>query len=438
MTSDRRARQRRRLTATVTDLEVAVQRAFLVGVLQPGMSTEAEERSLDELALLTDTAGAEPVDRELVKRDRPDPATFIGSGKAEELAALTTALDIDVVIFDQALSPAQQRNLQKVFHCDVVDREALILDIFAQHATSKVGAIQVELALLRYNLPRLRGKGVEMAQQRAGVGTTMRGPGETKLETDRRRVLARISKLERQLEETAGHRETQRKQRRRAQTPQISIVGYTNAGKSTLLNALTDAEVLVENQLFATLDSTVRRLELPGGPTAVIADTVGFVRRLPHHLVEAFRSTLSEANESDLLVHVVDGTDPDPVGQIEAVGEVLAEIGAGSIPQLLVINKIDALDPHEVERLRNLWPEAVLISAERRLGLDVLLDEIADVLSRGLVTLSLAVPYERGDIVAAAHRLGEVIEEKHDEAGTILDVRVPQRVADRFAGFVSG
>ena len=404
----------------------------------PGMVTEAEERSLDELALLTDTAGADPVDRELVKRDRLDPATFIGSGKAAELASLTTALDIDVVIFDQALTPAQQRNLQKIFHCDVVDREALILDIFAQHATSKVGAIQVELALLRYNLPRLRGKGVEMAQQRAGVGTTMRGPGETKLETDRRRVLARISKLERQLKETAGHLETQRKQRRRTQTPQVSIVGYTNAGKSTLLNALTEADTLVENQLFATLDPTVRRLDLPDGRRAVLADTVGFVRRLPHHLIEAFRSTLSEASESDLLVHVVDGSDPDPAGQIEAVGEVLEEIGAGSIPQLLVINKIDTLEPNEVERLHNLWPDAVFISARQEIGLDMLLEEVAAALTRELVTLSLSVPYDRGDIVAAAHRLGEGIEEKHDDEGTIIDVRVPQRVADRFAGFVSG
>jgi GTP-binding protein HflX len=438
MTSDHQPRAGRRLTATVTDLEVAVQRAFLVGVQMPGMSTQEEERSLEELARLTDTAGADPVDQELVKRDRIDPATFIGSGKAEELAGLTDALDIDVVVFDQALSPAQQRNLQKVFHCDVVDREALILDIFAQHATSKVGAIQVELALLRYNLPRLRGRGGELAQQRAGVGTTMRGPGETKLETDRRRVLARISKLERELAESAGHRETQRKQRRRTQIPQVSIVGYTNAGKSTILNALTAADALVQNQLFATLDSTVRRLELPDSRAIVIADTVGFVRRLPHHLVEAFRSTLAEAVESNLLVHVVDGTDDDPTGQIDAVNEVLEEIGAASIPQLLVVNKIDAIDDAAEKRLGNLFPEAVLISANTGAGLDDLQSAIAEALSKGLVTLTLTIPYERGDVVPAAHRLGEVLEEKHDTRGTVLDVRVPERVTSQFSPFATG
>jgi GTPase len=436
MTSEHQSRSGRRLTATVTDLEVPVQRAFLVGVQLPGMSTELEERSLAELTLLTDTAGALPVDQELVKRDRIDPATFIGSGKAKELAGLATALDIDVVIFDQGLTPAQQRNLQGIFHCDVVDREALILDIFAQHATSKVGAIQVELALLKYNLPRLRGKMTELAQQRAGVGTTMRGPGETKLETDRRRVLQRISKLERQLKETAGQRETQRKQRKRTQIPQVSIVGYTNAGKSTLLNALTDAGTLVQDQLFATLDSTVRRLELPEGRAIVIADTVGFVRRLPHHLVEAFQSTLAEAKQSDLLVHVVDGTDEDPAGQIEAVEEVLDEIEASSVRQLLVINKIDVLDERARRRLTNLWPEAVLISARSGEGLGELQAAIGDALSDDLVTLSLSVPYDRGDVVAAAHRIGEVIEEKHDAEGTILDVRVPEQALGRFSDFV--
>lgn len=436
MTSEHQSRARRRLTATVTDLEVQIQRAFLVGVLMPGMSEMEEEHSLDELALLTDTAGAEPVDREMVKRNRLDPATFIGSGKAAELADLTTAMDIDVVVFDQALTPAQQRNLQKTFQCDVVDREALILDIFAQHATSKVGAIQVELALLRYNLPRLRGKGGQLAQQRAGVGTTMRGPGETKLETDRRRVLARISKLEQQLKESAGHRQTQRKQRKRTQIPQIAIVGYTNAGKSTLLNALTDAHALVQNQLFATLDSTVRRLELSDGRAAVIADTVGFVRRLPHHLVEAFRSTLAESSEADLLVHVVDGTDQDPAGQIDAVNEVLEEIGASSVPQILVFNKIDAMSEAGRARLSNLWPDAVLISAREADGLQRLLDAVTDALAKGLVTLSLSVPYDRGDVVAAAHRLGEVVAEKHDVDGTILDVRLPESATARFADFL--
>jgi GTP-binding protein HflX len=436
MTSDHQSRSGRRLTATVTDLEVAIQRAFLVGVQLPGMTTEVEERSLDELALLTDTAGADPVDRELVKRDRIDPGTFIGSGKAKELASLTTALDIDVVIFDQGLTPAQQRNLNAIFHCDIVDREALILDIFAQHAKSKVGAIQVELALLKYNLPRLRGKGTQLAQQRAGVGTTMRGPGETKLETDRRRVLQRISKLERQLKESAGHRETQRKQRKRTQIPQVSIVGYTNAGKSTLLNALTDADALVQDQLFATLDSTVRRLELPESRPIVIADTVGFVRRLPHHLVEAFQSTLAEAQQSDLLVHVVDGTDEDPAGQIEAVEEVLEEIDASQVPQLLVVNKVDAVDDRARRRLANLWPDAVLISARTGEGLGELQAAIGEALARDLVTLSLSVPYDRGDVVAAAHRIGEVIEEKHDAEGTILDVRVPKYSLARFNDFV--
>jgi GTP-binding protein HflX len=264
----------------------------------------------------------------------------------------------------------------------------------------------------------------------------MRGPGETKLETDRRRVLQRISKLERQLKETAGHRETQRKQRRRTQIPQVSIVGYTNAGKSTLLNALTDAGTLVQDQLFATLDSMVRRLELPDGPPIVVADTVGFVRRLPHDLVEAFQSTLAEVNQSDLLVHLVDGTDEDPAGQIEAVEEVLEEIGAARIPQLLVINKVDAVDPHGLDRLRNLWPEAVLISAQTGEGLAELQHAIAEALSRDMVTLSLSIPYGRGDVVGAAYRLGEVIEEKHDAEGTILDVRVPERLIAQFNEFV--
>jgi len=435
VTQEHQSRRQRRLSATVTDLDVAIQRAFLVGVTLPGMTKLDEERSLDELSLLTDTAGSEPVDQELVKRERIDPATYIGSGKAEELASLTTALDIDVVVFDHPLSPAQQRNLQAVFHCDVVDREALILDIFAQRASTKVGSLQVELALLRYNLPRLRGQGTSLSQQGAGIGT--RGPGETKLETDRRRILQRISKLERELKETARHRDTQRKQRKRTEIPQIAIVGYTNAGKSTLLNVLTGADTLVEDRLFATLDPTVRRLNLADNRDVLLSDTVGFVRRLPHGLVESFKSTLAEATGADLLLHLVDGTAADVAGQIAAVREVLEEIGAEEIPELLVINKVDALTQPHRTRISNLYPDAVEISALEDSSFDVLIGAIGEALTTNSITLSLTVPYERGDVVAAAHRLGGVIEEKHDDLGTILDIRVPSKSVDLFKGFVS-
>jgi GTP-binding protein HflX len=433
MTQDHASRRRRRLTATVTDLEVAIQRAFLVGVELPGMSTVEAERSLDELALLTDTAGSNPVDRELVRRHRVDAATYVGSGKVEELATLTKALDIDVVVFDNQLTPAQQRNLQKLFGCDVVDREGLILDIFAQHAHTKVGALQVELALHRYNLPRLRGKGTSLSQQ--GAGVLARGPGETKLETDRRRILQRMSKLERELKETVRHRETQSKSRRRSEIPQVSIVGYTNAGKSTLLNSLTDAGVLVEDRLFATLDSTVRRLDLPDNRPVLIADTVGFVRRLPHHLVEAFQSTLAQVAEADLLLHVVDGSSDDPAGQIAAVREVLEEIGAAGVPELIAFNKSDAVSPQGLDRLANLYPDAVVISALTGAGLDELLARIAERLQRAMVTQTQELPYSRGDLVAAAHRLGEVIEEKGDDNGLILEVRIPESARAQFAQY---
>ena len=433
MTREPTSRSRRRLTATVTDLEVRVQRACLVGVELPGMSSVEAERSLDELALLTDTAGAVPVDRELVHRRRIDPATYLGSGKAEELASIARALDIDLVVFDNPLAPAQQRNLQKLFECDVADREALILDIFAQHATSRVGSIQVELALLRYYLPRLRGKGKTLSQQ--GAGVLARGPGETKLETDRRRIVQRISKLERELKATVQHRATQRKSRKRTEIPQVAIVGYTNAGKSTLLNALTDAGVLVEDRLFATLDSTVRRLTLPNHRTALVADTVGFVRRLPHHLVEAFQSTLAEVGESDMLLLVVDGTDENPAGQLAAVREVLLEIDAGGIPELIVVNKADTMSETARQRLQNLYPEAVMVSALKGTGLEEMLGRVAELLERPMVTLTLEIPYDRGDLVAAAHRIGDVVEEKHDDQGTILEVRIPESAREQFTAF---
>ena len=289
MTDDSRshvARSRRRLTASVTDLDVVRQRALLVGMVRDGSKAAEGERSLVELELLTDTAGSEPVEAVLVRRDRPDAATFIGKGKLSELVAESHMLDIDVVVFDNELSPAQQRNLHQAFQCDVVDRVALILDIFAQHAHTHEGRLQVELAQHRYRLPRLRGKGVELSRLGAGIGT--RGPGETKLETDRRRILERVSKIERELKEAARSRDTRAKSRKRSGLPVAAIVGYTNAGKSTLFNRLTEADVLVEDRLFATLGSTVRRLDLPDGHRALMSDTVGFVRRLPHELVEAF------------------------------------------------------------------------------------------------------------------------------------------------------
>ncbi|MEX2424033.1 MAG: GTPase HflX [Acidimicrobiia bacterium] len=435
MTYDHQGRTGRRLTATVTDLDVSVQKAFLIGVQLPEHDTLESERSLDELALLTDTAGSDPVGMELVKRDAPDAAWYIGSGKADELAGLTQALDVDVVVFDNPLTPAQQRNLQKRFECDVVDREALILDIFAQHASSREGAIQVELALLRYRLPRLRGLGKQLSRQGAGSGIANRGPGETKLETDRRRIEMRISKLERQLAALSKTRATQRKARQRADIPQVAVVGYTNAGKSTLLNRLTAADVLTEDRLFATLDSTVRKSELLDGRKILLSDTVGFIRRLPHNLVEAFRSTLDDTLEANLLLHVVDASDPDPDGQIEAVHIVLQEIGADDMPELVVFNKIDSADAASLGRLRNLHPEAAFISARTGEGIEDLLRMVSERLAEGTVVLRLQIPYSRSDLIASAHRLGEVLAEKHEDTGAVMEVRVPSADIDSFAEF---
>lgn len=435
-TDSHAARRRRLLTATVTDVDVDRQLAFLIGVRFPQDDVEVRDRSLTELALLTDTAGSTPIDAELVRRDRPDPATYIGSGKARELAVFTKSQDVDVVIFDNAINPAQQRNLQKIFECDVVDREALILDIFAQHATSREGSLQVELALLQYHLPRLRGQGQSLSQQ-AGSGTAIatRGPGETKLETDRRRIRDRIARLKSELKEVGRHRETQRKARNSSDRPQISIVGYTNSGKSTLLNRLTDAGVLAEDRLFATLGSTVRQLDLPGGREALLSDTVGFIRDLPHHLIEAFRSTLTEITEADLVVHLVDASDPDPLGQIEAVEDVLKEIGAHERPQLLVFNKGDLIDASRVERLHQLYPEAELVSALSGDGVDALLERIGSELAGQLVSVTATVPYDRGDLIDLAHRVGEIISENHLPDGTEIKARIPAPLVRRFAAY---
>jgi GTP-binding protein HflX len=409
----------------------------LIGVVVGGANVDEAERSLAELALLVDTAGADPVESEMVKRGSLDPALYIGKGKAAELADLARAADVDVVVFDNRLTPAQQRNLQKVFEVDVVDREALILDIFAQHAHSRTGAIQVELALLRYNLPRLRGKGVTLSQQTGGIGAR-RGPGETKLETDRRRIEQRISRLERELTEVNKVHRTQSKSRRRSEVPVVSLVGYTNAGKSTLLNHLTGAGVLAEDQLFSTLDSTVRRYQLPDGRPILISDTVGFVRRLPHHLVEAFRSTLEEVNKADLLVHLVDSSDAEPEEQIAAVRDVLEQIGASQVPELLVLNKTDAVDASTIARLRNLHPEAVPVSALQGTGIGHLVETLSDRLASDVSLVRLEIPYSRADIVAAAHREGEVVAEKHEETGSVLEVRLSRARLPLFEQFVTG
>ena len=427
-------RQRPRLTATVTDLEVVHQRAYLVGVLIGAGYLSDAEASLVELGLLTDTAGSEPVESVLIRRPKPDAATFIGKGKAADIAAETKALDVDVVVFDNELSPAQQRNLAKLFEVDVVDRVALILDIFAQHATSKEGMLQVELAQLRYRLPRLKGKGTEMSRLGGGVGTRF-GGGETKLETDRRKILERVTRIERELRDVERSRSTRNKARKRSDVPLASLVGYTNAGKSTLFNRLTDAGVLVEDRLFATVDSTVRRTELPGGRPLLVSDTVGFVRRLPHQLVEAFRSTLEEVSEATMLLHVVDAADADPDAQIRAVRDVLREIGAGVVEELLVINKADVAPAAAVERLVSVHPDTVVVSAVTGEGIDDLLEEVARRLEGVTVDVDLTVPYERGDVVSSLHDLGEILEEHHSPEGTRLLVKLQKRHVDRFHEF---
>jgi GTP-binding protein HflX len=427
-------RQRRRLTATVTDLDVDRQRALLVGVSLPDIDVGWAERSLDELELLTETAGSAPVETVLLRRHSPEPSTFIGSGQLDELIGLTKALDIDVVVFDNDLTPGQQRNLQRRFECDVVDRVAVILDIFAQHATSREGMLQVELALLEYHLPRLRGRGTELSRLGGGIGT--RGPGETKLETDRRRILDRIARLRRELKELKGTRDTQAKARRQAGLPLIALVGYTNAGKSSLMNRLTDAHVLERDQLFSTLGSTVRRLRLPSGTEALLSDTVGFVQRLPHQLVEAFRSTLDQIADADLVLHVVDASDPDLETHVAAVRNVLAEIpGAAEIPDILVLNKQDLADEVALRRLVNVHPDAVVTSARTGHGTRLLGERIEEFVDGQSVELRLVLPYDRGDLLAALHRDGRVVKTEPVDDGIAVTARVRPSTTHRYAAY---
>lgn len=412
------------------------ERIVIVGVTLSGHTESETDRGLDELELLVDTAGADVVARLVQRRDRPDHTWYLGKGKAEELRDLCYAVDADTVVFDNELAPAQQFHLEKLLGRTAIDRTAVILDIFAQNAHTLEGKAQVELALLRYRLPRLRrGSGARLAQQRGGVGARF-GGGETKLEVDRRRIMRRINRLESELDELARTRHLQRKSRHRSGLASVSIVGYTNAGKSTLLNRLTKAGALVEDRLFATLDPTTRRLSLPGGEPVLLSDTVGFVRRLPHGLVEAFKSTLEAAAEADHLVHVVDASSPDPDGQIAAVAEVLGEIGAGSVPQFLVFNKAD-LVPDVIEGLIEDHPGSVAISAETGYGIDEFLGALADRLRVVTRLIELEVPYDRGDVLAAVHREGEVVAVEETDRAWKISARLEEASRGRLEQFIT-
>jgi len=426
----------------VTEVEyraLRLERVVLIGVWTDG-TAEAADNSLRELALLAETAGSQVLEGLIQRRSRPDPATYIGAGKAAELRDVVAATGADTVICDGELSPSQLRHLEETVQVKVIDRTALILDIFAQHARSREGKAQVELAQLEYLLPRLRGWGGNLSRQvggraAGGVGIGGRGPGETKIELDRRRIRARMAKLRRQIADMAKARDTKRGERRRNEVPAVAIAGYTNAGKSSLLNRLTGAGVLVEDALFATLDPTVRRAQTPGGRAYTLADTVGFVRHLPHQLVEAFRSTLEEVADADLILHVVDGSDADPEAQIDAVREVLREIGAEGIPELVVINKADAADELVLARLQRREPHSVVVSARTGAGIAELRAAIEADLPGLERELRVLVPYDRGDLVARVHSRGEVLKLEHLAEGTALHARVPDDLAGELERF---
>jgi GTPase len=421
--------------ADITEVEyrqLRLERVVLVGVWTEGTAEQARA-SLTELARLAETAGSQVLDGLIQRRSRPDPATFIGSGKVAELGDTVRTAGADTVICDGELSPGQLRQLEDKLKVKVIDRTALILDIFAQHARSRDGKAQVELAQLSYLLPRLRGWGEALSRQvggraAGGVGIGGRGPGETKIELDRRRIRHRMSKLRRDIAAMRQVRTTQRGERRRNEVPSVAIVGYTNAGKSSLLNALTGAGVLVEDALFATLDPTTRRAETPDGRAYTLTDTVGFVRHLPHQLVEAFRSTLEETAGADLLVHVVDASDPLPEDQIAAVRQVLVEVGeeqGGRMPhELLVVNKTDAAGDLALARLRHLLPDAVFVSARRGDGVRLLRNRIAELLPRPHLDVELLLPYTEGALASRVHAEGTVLAEEHTAEGTRLHARV--------------
>ncbi|MFG2600650.1 GTPase HflX [Streptomyces sp. NPDC048462] len=417
----------------VEQRQVRLERVVLVGVWTSGTVAEAES-SLAELAALAETAGALVLDGVIQRRDKPDPATYIGSGKAGELRALVESTGADTVVCDGELSPAQLVRLEEFVKVKVVDRTALILDIFAQRATSREGKAQVALAQMQYMLPRLRGWGASLSRQMgggggAGGGMATRGPGETKIETDRRRLRDKMAKMRRDIEEMKTARDLKRQERRRNQVPSVALAGYTNAGKSSLLNRLTGADVHVQNALFATLDPTVRRSETPGGRAYTLADTVGFVRHLPHQLVDAFRSTLEEVAEADLILHVVDGSHPDPESQIEAVRTVIGEIGGEGVPELVVINKADAATADALARLKLAEPTAIAVSARTGEGIEDLLARVMEELPHPEIEVEVLVPYTEGQLVARVHDSGEVLEESHEENGTRLKANVDAPLA---------
>ncbi|GGM13029.1 GTPase HflX [Nakamurella endophytica] len=431
----------------VTEVEyrrLQLERVVLVGVWAGSgrQDAAAADASMAELARLAETAGSVVLDALVQRRQHPDAATYIGSGKVTELIEVVRSTGADTVICDGELTPGQLRNLEERLRVKVVDRTALILDIFAQHARSKEGKAQVELAQLNYLVPRLRGWGVALSRQRggrvaAGAGIGSRGPGETKLEIDRRRIHRRIAQLRSELAGMRRVRDTKRSQRQARDVPAVAIAGYTNAGKSSLLNRLTDAGVLVEDALFATLDPTTRRARTADGRVYTLTDTVGFVRHLPHQLVESFRSTLEEISDADLVLHVIDGCDAQPTEQVSAVREVLADIDAASVPEVLVVNKVDDADPDTVLELRHLLPDAVFVSARTGEGIDRLREVIAARLPNPAVEVHALLPFAEGALISRVHEEGTVLDEQHVAAGTLVHARVPRGLAGRLAAYLS-
>ena len=442
--------QLRRVASLRTELEditeveyrqLRLERVVLVGVWTGG-TVEDAENSMAELALLAETAGSEVLEAIYQRRQTPDPATYIGRGKVEGLAEIVQVTGADTVVCDGDLAPSQLRNLEDRLKVKVVDRTALILDIFAQHAKSREGQAQVELAQLSYMKQRLRGWGGNLSRQAGGrvgagegAGIGGRGPGETKIETDRRRINDKIAKLRRELKVMKGTRDTKRQDRQRHAIPSVAIAGYTNAGKSSILNRLTDAGVLVDNSLFATLDPTTRRTTTSDGRVYTMSDTVGFVRHLPHQLIEAFRSTLEEVAEADLIVHVVDGSHPDPEGQLAAVRKVLSDIDASDVRELVLINKADAADPLVLARLRQHEPRSVVVSAKTGEGMAEALARIESELPRPGVEFHALLPYERGDLINRLHQQGEIDSLEHTGEGTVVRGRANEDLAGDLAAY---